>query len=232
LTIPADQAGKNYWIGVYTGQIGNFVASDLGICPAGTSIPFSMYVSPGSNYGIVALVNATGPDLLGNVCGADGPPRPGDYLGQNAVGIWPTPGPVISSPASGISIQMTVAPTNLQGTITLPSPQPGKIIAIEISPNTKGNNGGGSNNFTFYDVLGSSATYNYSVCVVIPGTYYVYAFVDVMNNSQVGNDLYSTSVTSGNYLGYYGGSGVNAPGAGTSLNFSPTSYINFSLGTQ
>src|ERR1035437_8186477 len=210
--------------------MGNWVSKDTGICPAGTSVPFSMYVNPGTNYGIVALVNATGPDVLGNICGSNGWPRPGDYMGENGSAVWPNPGPVFNSPASGISIQMGVAPANLQGTITLPYAQPGKIIAIEMSGTTKGN-GGGSNN-TFYDVLGSSTTYNYSTCVVIPGTYYLYGFVDVNNNSQIVNDMNNLSTPAGDYLGYYGGSGVNPPAAGTSINYSPTTYMNFSLGTE
>ena len=232
LTLPASQQGKFYWVAVYIGQIGAWTATDIGICPSGTSVPFSLYVPAGSGYSIVALVNATGPDVLGNICGSDGPPRPGDYMGQNGSTVWPTPGPSFSAPQSGINIQMSTAPANLQGTITLPSPQPGKIIAIEVSSDTKGNGSGGNMQFTFYDVLGSSATYNYSVCAVFPGNYYVYGFVDVDNNSQIGNDIYNSSTPAGDYLGYYGGSGVNPPGSLTTINYSSINYLNFPLATE
>ena len=229
LTLPASQQGRYYWVAVYTGQIGNWVSQDIGICPSGTSVPYSMYVSPGTGYGIIAIVNATGPDVLGNISGPNSPPRPGDYFGQPGTSAWPTPGPSFDAPATGVDIQLSVAPANLQGTITLPSAQPGKIIAIVAGSGTKGT---GGNSFIVYDVLGSSTTYNYSVCAILPGTYYVYGFVDVVNNSNIGNDINNSMTTTGNYLGYSGGSGVNPPGAGTALNFSTTNYLNFSLGTQ
>lgn len=231
LILPASQQGRYYWVGVYTaGQIGNFVSDDIGICPPGTSVPFSMYVSPGTGYGIIAIVNATGPDVLGHIGGPSGPPRPGDYFGQPGTSAWPTLGPSFDAPATGVDIQLSVAPANLQGTITLPSAQPGKMIAIEVTSGTKGT--GGKNSFTYYDVLGSSATYNYSICAFLPDTYYIFGFVDVVNNSHIENDMNNTTTDAGNYLGYYGGSGVNPPGAGTALNFSPANYLSFSLGTK
>ncbi len=89
ITIPADQAGKQYWVLVdqdTNGGNSNYAALQMGNLPSGTAIPFAVVVMVPGTYYLYGGVNMD----------SSGPPVTGDYIGFYGV----SSPPYYNSPAS------------------------------------------------------------------------------------------------------------------------------------
>ena len=120
---------------------------------------------------------------------------------------------------------------NVQGTVTLPADATGKCYIIALDTDEDGGNG-----FTAFEIgEATGTTIPYKINNDSDGTFFIWAIVDVdQDNSATGACAVSDigPPNSGDYLGYYGGAGIDPPGAAnvnipddTSLDF------DFTLGT-
>lgn len=137
----------------------------------------------------------------------------------------PVPGTPTNTPTNTSTYYPTSTPNttpggdNVSGTFTYPAPQPGKQYVVIADDDTNGGNGYVS---VTIGICGSGNSVNYAFTVP-DGTYYLYALVDINGTGFVNGPV------NGDYLGFYGGSGYNPPGAPNAVVSGPSNVFDFSL---
>jgi hypothetical protein len=119
-----------------------------------------------------------------------------------------------------ITISQAATPITVEGTVTIPAAATGAYWMVIVDDDTDFANG-----YIADDdgTLSSGTTFDYTILNVPTGTYYIFGVVDVDN---------SMGMTDGDYLGFYGGTGVDPPAsANATLPSSGTVTFDFSLGT-
>jgi hypothetical protein len=133
----------------------------------------------------------------------------GDYLGwYGGSGSSPPQSANLlvsgADPISNVDIDIVLVVTNasVSGTVTIPSepwPDTNYVIAVSCFPTFQ--NTGGLVAYV-WDIWPFGKTLSYVISNILPGTYYLYAWVDVD---------FSNTMSPQDYVGYYGGSGATPP---------------------
>jgi hypothetical protein len=204
----------------------------------------------------LTVTNNEGADIvLGQVGGLDGLAAPFSIASDNCSGATIAPAascqvivrfaPTLDGsfaeafdvPASGavagdfdVAVSGSSGTGSVSGTITLPSPSNGACYLVVLSPS-----------FTPTDPLlnavavatgqtNGTASIAYSLSDIAPGTYYLYAGVDIDGNSATPPEclFQNPTPTHGDFSGFYGGGFPTAPNA--LVNFG-TNSLDFSLAT-
>jgi len=214
LNLPASAEGKNYYIylfDIFT-SFSNADASVSGVCSSGTSVSYSIIAPPGSYYLVVFIDTDNNGVLLS--------PNAGDYVGVYGATWpnWPANANVTISEGGVLNcdIDLVTGFNNVMGTITLyPYVQTSnKFSYIFIDTDSDPSNSNSVVNGTVF-ILGGVQDIDYSLLVLVPGIYYLYAIVDMDD---------SGTFNSGDQRGYYG---VCSPCSGynPSPPPSPNAYI-------
>ena len=112
---------------------------------------------------------------------------------------WPGAANVIIADTTPVTANITLATANknLSGTLTLPSAVAGRTYVVILDSDTNGGNGYVTAEF---GVCGVSTSVSYSMLSPLPGTYYLYAIVDITGFLTGGG-----GPINGDYYGAYGG---------------------------
>ena len=132
----------------------------------------------------------------------------GDLVGIHG-GFWPnypSDKTVDNTYGMDLNLRLSTATNNTSGTLTLPAAADGKDWYVILDTDDNIMNGGfiGMDQGT---ISGTGLTVNYNLCAWLPGTYYVYAFVDMDNSGFAGG------YNSGDYYGIYSSTVTTAPNA-------------------
>ncbi|MCX8094360.1 MAG: hypothetical protein N3E50_09390 [Candidatus Goldbacteria bacterium] len=223
LNLPTPAVGKNYYIYLFDSFEGfsHAEATTYGVCGAGVSIPYSITVSAGSYYMVVII------DTDNN--GMSLSPNPGDYVGVYGVTWpqWPVSANVIISNGQILNydIDLVTGFANVSGYVNVYSMAPGKNFYIFVDNDTNPVN---SNHVAYSNIILSDGvlSVDYSLLVLIPGTYYIYAGVDVNDSGLPFN--------SGDQLGNWGVCGCNPTNppasANANINISIVNNFYFKMG--
>ncbi len=169
---------------------------------AGTTATFTANTLPAGTYLMRVTIDMDGDYAIGD----------GDYVGwYGGSGLYPPASATLVVPASGeltgVNVALAAYPSatgSVSGTLTIPAGNAdGRMYAAIVD--TLGIKGSFPGIITMGQYLwsGSGLTATYTIPNVPAGTFYIGATV-VMHDG-------GGPPTSGDYLGYYGGSGVNPP---------------------
>ena len=200
ITLPDVAEGSSYDVYIgndYYTEAGR-VASSNGVCGTGTTIDYELFDVPAGTYYLWASVDT---DESGDLTW-------GDFLGwYGGSGAWPPAAVNATVPDIGeVVLDFSLAEygnfggtTTISGTVTMPAAAEGNnytiIIETDFDPTT-------GSIAVLNGVCGDGTTFDYSISTVPGGTYFVYAFIDMDD---------SLFLTTGDYLGWYGGSGSMPP---------------------
>lgn len=176
LNLPASATGKNYYIYVFDTFTGFSDADAVisGICGTEPSNPYSLNL-PAGNYYMVAYIDNDN----------NGIPSPGDYVGvYDALWPeWPTGATMTITDGENIncSINLVTGSANLIGRVNLYETAPGKSCQIFLDVDTDYTN---SNYIAYTSILiwEGILSVDFSLLVLVPGNYYIYAGVDMDNS--------------------------------------------------
>ncbi len=218
LNLPSSAQGKNYYIYLFDTFTGfaNADAGISGICGTENSVPYSIAVPPG-NYYMAVFVDMDG----------DGFPGAGDYVGVYGATWpeWPVSANITISEGEVLNYDLDLVTgfNNVTGTINLYEAAPNEICQIFIDIDTTQTNSNyvaRKNVFVMEGVLSAG----YSLLVLVPGNYYVYAGIDL--------DESGLPFTTPDQFGYWGVCGCNPknpPGYANAIISDLSASYNFSF---
>ncbi len=224
LNLPGNSEGKKYYIFLFS-SFNGFFNSEIqisGICGTGNNIPYSISIPEGSYY-LVAYVDVDNNGTLFS-------PNAGDYVGVYGTlwPLWPDNANINISNGEELicNVNLVTGFDNVTGSINLYEPAPNKICQIFIDKDTEQLN----TNYVVKKeifIIDNSISINYSMLVLIPGNYYIYAGIDIDNS---GLPFYTPD-----QFGYYGTCSCNPksppyyPNANIT-NINTVNTFNFILG--
>lgn len=115
----------------------------------------------------------------------------------------------------------TSGSATVKGTLTIPSPAPGKTVYIIIDNDMNGDNG------FKYSATGqcdANTSGTYTLNNIASGTYYIYAVVFVVGNT-------SSGPQSGDYYGIYGGT-MNSPPNSPNATVPSSGTVTFNINLE
>lgn len=216
LTLPAAASGKTFQVIVFS-SIADLISGGTtynfsGVCGASTTIAYGPIAVPTGTYFVIGVVDN---DNSGQA------PTVGDYIGVygTTYPTWPGAANVVIADATPVTANITLATANknLSGTLTLPYAVAGRTYVVILDSDTNGGNGHVTAEF---GVCGTSTSVSYSMLSPLPGTFYLYAIVDITGFLTGGG-----GPISGDYYGIYGGD----PGVSFTTNPSINDTKNITL---
>ena len=224
ITLEVDATGNYFWVGVHAGDF-NFDYEYIGVCEPGLTQTYGLDV-PDGDWNVICVVYMDGIRF-------EGPPLNGDQAGNHGAlyPAWPSGTTVTISGGAPVTADITVVQVfdNVSGTITMPQAQPGNEYAVFLDMDAFETDGGEMAYVT--GICGLNNKIEYSFLAAVPGNYFIYAVVD-----NTGDGLYNdlnppdgSGVDAGDYLGFYGGSGINPPAAPLAIDNSQTYVLDFDV---
>ncbi|HKI79294.1 MAG TPA: hypothetical protein VKA26_12190 [Ignavibacteriaceae bacterium] len=114
-----------------------------------------------------------------------------------------------------------VGSTTVTGTLTIPAAAPGKTVIVIIDSDRDGDNGF---LYSATGTVGSGTSGTYTFNNIANGTYYIYAVVFIVGNTNTGPQ-------SGDYLGFYGGT-INNPPNSANATVPSSGSVTFNINLQ
>jgi len=204
ITLPASLSGEYLQILAFTGSSilavanGNGPQEEIQLGSA-TSIPYSITVTAGASYFVLAATTANsngGPPSVGDDVGIYGGTYPASFPSSPNVAVTK------NTTTSGISFTMGTVSNTINGTITLPASVTSKnyIVAVYSSAQSFVDGQNFDNNGDIGDTSGTVTgnTITYTIPALLPGTLYVSAWVDNDSNGQISTGDYVGNFSLGN----------------------------------
>jgi|GEM_PF-2054031 hypothetical protein len=204
VTLPGTKPGETYQVilikNITDVASGSSNIQVSGILTTNTTIPFTITNVPAGSYFLIAATMSS-----------NGAPTFGDYVGVcgTVYPSFPSSANVVITGGNTTTDNITAAAVSkaISGTITLPSPVVTAPVNFQVMIYTSQQSfTDGSQMFSDGGTLGgtggqiTSQSATYTIPLLLPGTYYLEAWVDMNGGSNImaGDYVYSTTITIGN----------------------------------